>query len=239
MRDHSLLNAWAAAHTALLVEGQSRLCDVIGTDYPAWEMAPDQGLLTLHNSRVQYALLGRVDEETNAWIWAWADREFDAYSLAVQRTWPLRQFGMENGLWEFVEPTFPMEGVVDLGMTPGATLAMVASPQIMGGAIFSGFWPSGRAYMVVTDPRLTMEEASLYTATKHISGGVAYGLGHHRDIVTVYAAAHHLEVWGSGDLLTLVFPDANRLEVHFDAKDRILRMHGVVARLDTPGPGPA
>ncbi|MDR0783228.1 MAG: hypothetical protein LBE83_05655 [Propionibacteriaceae bacterium] len=228
MRDHSLLNTWAAAHTALLVEGQTRLSSVIGTDYPAWEMNVDAGLLTLHGTRLQFALLGRVDEETNAWTWAWSDRAFDSRAIAVQRSWGLREFGMESGLWQFVEPTFPMAGIVDLGMTPGSTIAMVGSPQILGYAIFSGIWPGGRVYMAITDPRLSLEPASAFTAPKHISGALAYGLGRHRDIVTVYAAAHHLDVWGSGDLLTLVFEDDTRLEITFDDRDRIRRLHGVV-----------
>jgi len=236
--DHSLLNSWAAAHTALLVEGQSRLSDLVGTDCPDWELNLATGLLTLNGHRLTCALLGSVDEEENNWLWAWANPALDPQAIAIQRSLSLRGFGEEAGLWEFTEPSFPIDQVVDLGMTPGATVALVASPQIMGGAIFSGLYPSGRLYIVVTDPRLTMEPPSAFTAAKYISGALAYGLGDHHDIVTVYAGVHELQVEESGSAMVLVFEDHNRLEVLFDDTGRIRHMHGVVPDGTTPHPQP-
>jgi len=245
MRDHSQLNAWAGAHTALLVEGQSRLSQVIGTDAPDWDLSLATGLLTLNGHRLQFALLGSVDEEDNTWLWSWADRGLDSRAVAIRRTAPLRRFGEESGLWEYAVPSFPMAGVLDLGMTPGATVAMVARPQIGGGAIFSGPYPGGRLYTVVTDPRLTLEAPSAFTAPTFITAALAYGLGHHRDIVTVYAGAHGLGLEEMDDGLRLVFGDRTRLEVQFDEDGRIRHMHGVVpadlGMPDTPPaqPGPA
>jgi len=233
MTNHDQLNAWAAAHTALLVEGQSRLSDLVGTDRPDWELNLATGLLTLNGHRLTCALLGSVDEERNSWMWAWANPGLDHHTLAIQRASSLRRFGEEAGLWEFTEESFSMEGVLDLGMTPGATLALVASPQIMGGAIFSGLYPSGRLYLVVTDTRLTMEAPSAFTAPKAISGALAYGLGNHRDIVTVYAGAHGLEIEESASRVAIVFADASRLEIDFDDSDRIRHMHGVVPTGET------
>ena len=225
MADHSLLNSWAAAHTALLVEGQSRLSDVIGTDSPDWELNPSTGLITLNGRRLQFALLGSVNEEGDSWTWSWADPDLDPQAIAVRRAQPLKRFGEESGLWEFTTPSFPMEGVTDLGMTPGATISLVACPQIMGSAIFSGGSGfGGRLYTVLTDPLLTVEAPSAFTAPRFISGALAYGLGAHRDIITVYAGAHQLQLEESPGQMTLIFEDQTRLEVIFDPLDRISTM---------------
>ena len=237
MKNHDQLNAWAAAHTALLVEGQSRLSDLVGTDRPDWELNLATGLLTLNGHRLTCALLGSVDEERNSWLWAWANPGLDHQTLAIQRAASLRRFGEEAGLWEFTEESFSMDGVVDLGMTPGATVALVASPQIMGGAIFSGLYPAGRLYLVVTDPRLTLNAPSAFTAPKVISGALAYGLGNHRDIVTVYAGAHGLDITESPTQTVITFADSSRLEIDFDGQDRIRRMHGVVPSGESPASG--
>jgi len=236
--DHAQLNSWAAAHTALLVEGQSRLRDIIGTDNPEWELGVMTGLLTLNGCRLQCALLGSVDEVTNTWLWSWSDPGIDQKSIAVRRARPLLRFGVESGLPEFRQRSFSMAGVLDLGMTPGSTVALVACPQIMGGAIFSGLYPGGRLYVVVTDPRLSLEPPSAFTAPQFISGGLAYGLGHHRDIVTVYAGVHGLALEEAGRWMTITFEDETKLEIQFDAHDRIRHMHGVVPGQGLPIPAP-
>jgi hypothetical protein len=226
--DHSLLNAWACAHTALLVEGQSRLGAVIGTDSPAWELNPASGLMTLNSHPLQFALLGSVDEEQNTWQWSWADPSLDQDSVAVRRALPLKEFAQESGLWEFARPNFSMAGVLDLGMTPGSTLALVACPQILGSAIFSGWYPGGRIYTVVTDPSLALDAVSVFTVPKILSGALAYGLGDHHDIVAVYAGAHQLDIQEAGNEMTLVFGDGTKLLITFDEQGRLRKMHGVV-----------
>ena len=234
--DHSRLNSWVQVHTALLVEGQSRLAGLVGTDSPDWELDLATGLLTLNGCRLQFALLGSVDQQDNTWLWSWADSGLDQGAIAVARARPLRQFGEDSGLWEFTAPSFPVDGILDLGMTPGGSLAMVACPQIMGGAIFSGVYPGGRLYTVVTDPRLTLEPPAAATTARFIAGAMAYGVGDHRDIVTVYAGVRGLPVDETPTGLTLGFEDHTRLEIQFDGEGRICRMHGVVHAPPAPLP---
>lgn len=225
--DHSLLNSWAGAHLALFVEGQSRLSDLIGTDPPAWELNTSTGLLTLNGVHLQCALLGSVVEGTDVWRWSWADEEVDPQSIAASRAESLKEFGEETGLWEFTEPAFPLEGIVDLGMTPGATLALVASPQIMGGAIFIGTSSGKKLYAVVTDPRLTMEAPTAFTAPAHIQGAVSYGMGNDRDIVTVYASSHQLDVADTETGMRLAFEDGSALDILIDETGHIRHMEPV------------
>ncbi|MDR0284895.1 MAG: hypothetical protein LBI33_08410 [Propionibacteriaceae bacterium] len=222
-RDHALLNRWAVAHTALLVEGQSRLMDLIGTADPLCELDAATGLMTLAGHRLQFALLGSVDDASGTWRWAWADPDQDEHALAVRRTLSLRGFGRETGLWEFDEATFSTAGITDLGMTPGATVAIVASPQLLGGAIFSLAGPAGRTYTVLTDARLTMEAPTAFTAADLLTRALAYGADGHRDIVTVYAGAHQLPLAGQGDRLTLVFEDETALDLTL-SDDRVTTM---------------
>jgi len=226
LADHSLLNTWAAAHTALLVEGQSRLAELVDEDSPSWELTISTGLLHLNGIRLSCALLGSVDEETNMWTWSWAEPGLDPEAVAVRRSLPLKEFGEESGLWEYAEPSFSMDGVLDLGMTPGASVALVASPQIMGGAIFSGRAPGRRLYMVITDPRLLIEAPSAFTVPRFISGAVAYHVGIPRDIVLTYAGAHQLNVTEVGEHMSVGFEDGTRLDVLFTSDGRIARMHG-------------
>ena len=224
MTDHSLLNSWAGAHLALFVEGQSKLSDLVGSDSPTWELSTSTGLLTLGGVRLQCALLGTVADDTNTWVWSWADEDLDQASIAVARAHSLKDFGEESGLWEFTTGEVDVEGIVDLGMTPGATLSLVASPQIMGGAIFIGSSPGKKLYTAVTDPRLTMEAPTAFTAPKYIQGAVAYRMGNDRDIVTVYASYHQIDVEEIVAGMRLKFEDGSVLAIDIDSSGNIRHM---------------
>jgi len=200
------------------------LSDLVGTDSPSWELTTSTGLLTLNGTRLQCALLGSVADGTDTWVWSWADPDLDPNSVAVARTRSLKDFGEESGLWEFTVPEVSLAGVVDLGMTPGATLALVASPQIMGGAIFIGSSAGKKIYTAVTDPRLTMEAPTAFTAPKHIQGAVSYRMGNDRDIVTVYASFHQIEVEDVIAGMRLKFEDGSVLDIDFDESGHIRHM---------------
>jgi hypothetical protein len=232
--DHSLLNTWASVHTALLVDGQSRLSSVIGTETPSWELSLAKGQLTLNGIRLSCAVIGSVIQSSNTWLWSWADTTVDQGALGIQRAHPLRQFGHEANLWEFTQPSFNMDGILDLGMTPGATVAMVASPQILGTAIFSAPSAEGRIYVVVTDPKLSLETPTAFTTPKIITSAISYGIGNHKDIVSVFAGAHQLGVDDRGDQLVLTFEDSSRLEVVFDGVGNIRHMHGLLPKEPMP-----
>ena len=225
--DHSLLNSWAGAHLALFVEGQSRLSDLVGTDAPAWELSASTGLLSLNGHRLQCALLGSVADGTDTWVWSWADPSLDPSAIAVSRTRSLKDFGKESGLWEFTVSEVGLSGVVDLGMTPGATIALVASPQIMGGAIFIATSSGRKLYIAVTDPKLTMEAPTAFTAPASIQGAAAYGIGNAHDIVTVYASFHQLEAEDVVAGMRLKFEDGSVLQIDLDDSGHIRRMEPV------------
>jgi len=222
--DHSLLNSWAGAHLALFVEGQSKLSDLVGMDTPAWELSTSTGLLSLNGCRLQCALLGSVNDGTDTWVWSWADPGLDPNSIAVARTRSLKDFGEESGLWEFTTAEVDLHGVADLGMTPGGTLALVAVPQIMGGAIFIGSSAGKRIYTAVTDPKLTMEAPTAFTAPKHIQGALAYRMGNDRDIVTVYASFHQIDAEEVVGGMRLSFEDGSILDIDIDESGHIRHM---------------
>ncbi|MCL1906677.1 MAG: hypothetical protein FWG08_01970 [Propionibacteriaceae bacterium] len=232
--DHTLLNTWASVHTALLVDGQTRLSSVIGTDTPSWELSLSKGLLTLNGIRLTCAVIGSVAQADNTWLWSWADETVDQEALGIQRAHPLRQFGQEAGLWEFTQPRFAMEGILDLGMTPGATVAMVASPQLLGTAIFSAPSAGGRIYVVVTDPRLSLETPTAFTTPKIITSATSYGIGNHKDIIAVFAGAHNLPLEDRGDQLVLTFEDSSRLEIVLDSSGKVRQMHGLLPKDPVP-----
>ncbi|MDR0847882.1 MAG: hypothetical protein LBN10_02365 [Propionibacteriaceae bacterium] len=227
-RTHDMLNTWVSAHAALLIEGQSRLAEVIGSESPDWEINLSAGLITLNGHRLQFALLGSVTEEDNSWLWSWADSGLDPRAIAITRARPLKEFGQEAGLWEFQEPSFDVTGILDLGLTPAASLALVGSPQIMGGAIFSAPYPGGRLYVAITDSQLTDEQPTAVTAVKYLTAARGYVPAAHRNIVNVYAAAHDLDVVEEPDLVSLGFEDGSQLEIYFDEDGCIVRMHGIL-----------
>jgi hypothetical protein len=224
--DHKVLNSWIAAHLAVTIEGQAHLAQLIGSDAPArWEASLSNGVLTLDQTDLEFALLGSYSEDDNSWLWSWANPGLDPTALAIRRALPLRGFGAEFDLWEFSEDRFDMAGVVDFGMTAGSSLASVAGPQIAGGAIFSGSYPGGRFYVSVTDPRLQRFGPSAVSAPKYFTRAVAYGLGRHRDLVETYAAYHGLPMERTDDGVRLSFPDKSHIDVSFDDQDRMTRIH--------------
>jgi len=236
---HDALNQWVGAHTALLIEGQSRLSEVIETKEPEWELSLNAGLITLNGHRLQFALLGSVNEDDNTWLWSWADRGLDQRAIAIRRAQPLAGFGAEYGLWEFSQDSFPMAGVIDLGLTAGASVALVAMPQLLGGAIFSGPYPGGRLYAVITDPQLTAEQPTAVTAARHIGGARGFGVTLQRDLVSVYAAAHQLPTTETDDSMALTFEDGSVLTVTFDQDNTITKMHGILPATEAHQPKPA
>jgi len=234
-QDHEALNAWIAAHLAVTIEGQAHLAQLIGSDAPGrWEASLSSGMLTLDQTDLEFALLGSYSEEDNSWLWSWANPGLDANTVAIQRALPLKGFGEEFGLWEFSEDSFDISGVVDFGMTAGSSLTSVAAPQIGGGAIFSGSYPGGRFYVIVTDERLARFGPSAVSAPKYFTRAVSYGLGHHRELVETYAAIHQLQMVETEDMVRLGFPDKSHLDVSFDEHERMTKIH---ANLHTTRPG--
>lgn len=229
MTDHRLLNTWVAAHTALLVDGQARLNKIVGTDLPSWELNSVSGLLTINGHRLQCALVGSVGDEDHMWTWAWADPSLTQSDIAVHRCHPLRSFGREAGLWEFVDRSFSTLGILDLGMTPGATVAIVASPQIMGSAIFSAPEDHRRLYFVITDPLLTLDTPTAFMTPQIFTAALSYGLGNHKDIVAVYAAANQLDVEEVGSTVVLTFKDNSQLKVNFNEEGHLCDMEGILS----------
>jgi hypothetical protein len=233
-QDHEILNAWIAAHLAVTIEGQAHLAQLIGSDAPGrWEASLSEGILTLDQTDLEFALLGSYSEEDGSWLWSWANPGLDRSAIAIQRALPLKAFGAEFGLWEFSEDTFNISGVVDFGMTAGSSLTSVAAPQIGGGAIFSGSYPGGRFYVIVTDQRLARFGPSAVSAPKYFTRAVSYGLGHHRELVETYAAIHQLQMMETEDTVRLGFPDKSHLDVSFDGYERMTKIH---ANLHTTRP---
>jgi hypothetical protein len=232
--DHDVLNAWIAAHLAVTIEGQAHLAQLIGSDAPGrWEASLSSGVLTLDQTDLEFALLGSYSEEDSSWLWSWANPGLDNSTTAIQRALPLKGFGDEFGLWEFGQDSFDISGVVDFGMTAGSSLTSVAAPQIGGGAVFSGSYPGGRFYVVVTDPRLARFGPSAVSAPKYFTRAVSYGLGHHRELVETYAAVHQLELVETEDTVRLGFPDHSHLDISFDDHERMTKIH---ANLHTTRP---
>lgn len=223
-QNHERLNAAVAAHLPIAIEAQEALTQAVDVSGP-YQADVTQGLLTISGRPLRVVLLGTVSKASNTWLWSWANEGFSAQLPSVAPVRKVTQFAESWGIWELGIPQFSIDGVVDTGLGPGASVALLAVPLVGATAFYTADYGTGLAYFGIVDPAVPRPPAHGYTFARRIMSAVELMPGHARSQVLTYASVHDLRVVG-GERQLKVHLGQDVLAVDFDEQGRIVSIRG-------------
>lgn len=134
-------------HLCYTFDRQLLLTDIIG-DLP-WTYDLHSGILSFGDQfHWQAEFLGTESEETNTWLWAWAN---DASNIPAQQqaaSLKLRALGEEHSIAEFIEPTVPLEHA------DGHAFASIAVGEGLGKAYYRGPYEGGAVFLLIVEKQM-------------------------------------------------------------------------------------
>jgi hypothetical protein len=123
---------------------QLHLSDRIGEQ--PWHINLQTDLLSFGNKyQWHFQLLGTESEESNTWLWAWAntDSKLPEHLLVASRV--MKAFGEQHNVPELVQPQFPLD------QTDGHSPAMLASSICEANAYFRCPYEGGALFVLIMD----------------------------------------------------------------------------------------
>ncbi|MBL8799294.1 MAG: hypothetical protein JNM56_35740 [Planctomycetia bacterium] len=131
-------------HAAAAFDKQLRLNDLVGEEDWYFNMA--SGLLSFGQHLHFHAqVLGTESEETNSWLWAWANEGSNIPPSLLQAVLQLKALGEEQQIAELTTPMLPLSEI------DGHTLAMIASGVCQANAYYRCPYEGGAAFVLIQD----------------------------------------------------------------------------------------
>ena len=149
----SRLHDLCAAHAALSSEKQRALAAALG-DGP-WRFSIGAGTISLDGGRFVFPiqLLGTQAEESNTWLWAWANEASNFPPDLLTSANRLRQIGLEEGVMELAEPQLDLGSPDDRPWFDGYYLAMAASGLCQADCYYRAPYEGGALFVLLQAPR--------------------------------------------------------------------------------------
>lgn len=222
--NHERLNAAVAAHLPVAMEAQEALAQVVDLNGP-YQADIDQGTVTIAGRPLRVVLLGTVSKSSNTWLWSWANPGFSPQIAAIEPVRRAAELAEPWGLWELAEPQFEISRVIDTGLGPGASVALLTAPIVGATAFYSADYGAGLAYFGIVDPAVPRPAPAAVSFPRRIMSAVDLLPGYARSQVLTYASVHNLRVTGD-DRQLKVYLGADVLSVEFDDQGRIGTIRG-------------
>ena len=114
------------------LEKQLALSELLGQS--RWSVEPVLGWIEFDQTwRFPFQLLGAESEESNTWLWAWADERYIKHKEphVLQAAIQILQYGQRNGIAEMVQPEIDLEVIEE-----GHIMALICCGLIGADAYF-------------------------------------------------------------------------------------------------------
>jgi hypothetical protein len=238
-----LLHDLFHAHIGMAFDHQLRfadLCQEQGVD-ANWHYKLDTAVLTLGGMWTLTApLIGSHAEESNTWMWAWANRHLKLPIVGKRLAARVKRLS-----GELPEPVFAAAGTVGCDELFGEELAAHAAHAM--GAIVSqslGYdayytvpYPGGRGATVLREKRLRrMPEQPLVVICSRFTQLIsALPIPDQRLAFLGYAASYGLTATAHGQSVRVVLPKVGELLAKFDRKNRLSVLKSQTVPTKPPG----
>ena len=220
-------------HLLLTFDRQLLLADLIGD--LSWSYDLQAGILSF-NYRFQWRseILGTESEETQTWLWAWANEASGIPEQQQTASMQLRALGEEHGIPELTEPVVPLDH------RDGHAFASLAVGEGLGRAYYRAPYEGGAAFLLITDEALQFVVGNpvqrvLTVFPQAIS---AMELPDHREALRGYLRHYGLKPEDENGCLVLRDGGEELLRAEFDNQNRLTRLTGTI-RPTSPSPAPA
>ena len=196
----------ARRHAALSTEKQRALAAALG-DGP-WRYSIGAGTISLDGGRfvLPIQLLGTQAEESNTWLWAWANEASNFPPELLTSANRLRQIGLEEGVVELAEPQLDLGSPDDRPWFDGYYLAMAASGLCQADCYYRAPYEGGALFVLLQAPqvwagaRRTRDRMAAVLA--ELLGTPAGAVLDHKTVVCSYARQKGYRVSDAGEQVT-------------------------------------
>ena len=210
-----LLNRFAM----LGFEHQLSLVDVLGAD-PEWRLFPREAMAQFGEHRYSVQVLGSRADESNTWLWAWANPKSGVPAKALESVKRVRQVGKKRSIGELEVEALPLDNF-DFD---AHTLALVGT-AVAGLPAYFRFPYEGGALFAAFDPvELHLPEADLARIARVIRESVVRFELDQRTAFNAYVEAHGARVTGTKADPVAQWPDGRTLAVRFDGQGNLVEV---------------
>lgn len=223
---HDRFNEAVLAHLAVAMEAQDALSAAVNLAGP-YQADIAAATLTFGETTLRVVLLGTVSKQGGTWRWSWANQGFPPDSPAIAPVHRIAELAQAWGLWELGQAEFWLHGIVDTGLGPGASIAVLACPLVGAVGFFQADYGAGLAYFGIVDQQVPRPHPTIDALPGVILRADDRFPGMGRRQLLTYASVHDLRITGSDrSLIVHLGPDA-ALQVDFDANDRPIRFGSI------------
>jgi hypothetical protein len=233
----SRLHRLCAAHAALSSEKQGALTSALG-DGP-WHLSIGSGTISLDGGRFVFPiqLLGTQSEESNTWLWAWANEASNFPPDLLTSVYRLRQIGLEEGVMELAEPQLGLGSPDDRPWFDGSYLAMSASGLCQADCYYRAPYEGGALFVLLQAPQVWAGAPQgahrMAAVIGELLGTQAGVVLDHKAVVCSYARQKGYRIADAGEQVRCTGAGGETLVADFDAAGLLTRLTAdVVPRLD-------
>jgi hypothetical protein len=235
----SRLHNLCAAHAALGSEKQRALAADLG-DGP-WRLSIGQGTISLDGGRFVFPiqLLGTHAEESNTWLWAWANEASSFPPDLLTSANRLRQIGQEEGVAELAVPQLDLGSPDDRPWFDGYYLAMAASGLCQADCYYRAPYEGGALFVLLKAPqvwaRAPQDAHQMAAGLAELLATPAGAVLNHKTVVCSYARQKGYQVTDAGEQVTCAGGGGEKLDAAFDAAGLMTRLTADVVPRPDPG----
>lgn len=207
-------------HAGIAYERQLFLADLI-EGYGGFSLDLQAGHLTFGDElTMNVQVLGNQTEQTQTWLWGWADEASRFPAALLRRAGQLRTYGREQGVHALIEPEIGLDETHH-----GHRFAMVASGLLDLNAYYRIPYEGGALFVLIDDPsfpqdtRQPIRRISLVfpPLISHVA------LPDHRAALRCYGAAHGLTIAEDRpDFLRITDDSEQDVRGTFDEQHRLI-----------------
>ena len=198
-----------------------------------WHFDLPTGLLSFGDRFAWHAqLLGTEAEETQTWLWAWANEASNIPPSLLQAAVKMKALGEEQQIPELATPMFPLDGI------DGHFLAMIASGVCKADAYYRCPYDGGAAFVLIKDENFQKnnEQPLQRIASVFPQAIASIEISNHRDALAGYLEHYGLSGEVEGDSLVVKENGEAVLTATFDGQNRLAKLEVSIRPVESATP---
>ena len=187
-----------------------------------WHFDVRAGILSFGKHYHWHAqILGTESNETNTWLWAWANTGSKLPPALVQASLRMKHFGEQQQIPELTEPQIPLTDDIN-----GHVLSMIASGVCDADAYYRGPYDGGAALLLIKDEKFPRSKESPLARLPHIFPQAisAFAIPDHRLALTRYLDQCGIVYTSEGNAITVREKENAVLTATFDEQKRLINL---------------
>ncbi len=200
---------------------QMALNDYLGDN--GWGIDIGEGELTIENrGAYPIQLLGTESDQSNTWLWAWANEQSDLPETVLAAVHKIHQFGRAKGINELTEATFSLETI------SAHEIAMVCTALSDTACYYVAGYDGGALYTLIDDVPDQVNTASLERINTVIMQSISQFPVDHRAACLPYLRQQNLNIEETGEMMVATRPGEGRLEIVFSPDGRLEEIRAIL-----------